>query len=308
MLGVNNSRLDLREWHTEVLPAAAQHIPSMLHPTERQLLHFLSRVVYTGEGIIVDSGCWLGGSTLSLGLGLQANQTPGLIKDGRIQVYDQFLPDQFMKSDPLLKDWLEDINDHTDFRRAYDRNVSPVASNIVVHDGDITAQPAPSNPIEILFVDVSKTVQIEQWIRANFYASLRPGSILVHQDFFDPWSAWLPLSMAHLRDYFRLVGTCEWATAIFVCTKQIPSSILGVNPIEYFSMAEALRLLDDTYSRRVTYLEEAALAIQKGVLARYYKDPDLALALAEVAAKSFPDVPRCVSTADILRKDIDASR
>ena len=45
----------------------------MLVPDELRLLNYLADEYYTGEGAIVDAGCFLGGSTVALADGLRRN-------------------------------------------------------------------------------------------------------------------------------------------------------------------------------------------------------------------------------------------
>ena len=63
---------DLRDrlWNEIIIPSEVESIESMLTMSERKLLIALARDYYTGDGIIVDAGCFLGGSTLSLCAGI----------------------------------------------------------------------------------------------------------------------------------------------------------------------------------------------------------------------------------------------
>ena len=55
-----------RPWRGVCLPPDAVGIPTMLSKTERKLLYTLAREYASGEGAIVDAGCFLGGSTAAL--------------------------------------------------------------------------------------------------------------------------------------------------------------------------------------------------------------------------------------------------
>jgi hypothetical protein len=47
----------------------ALEVPSMLSHDERVLLHWAAREGFGAVGATIDAGCYLGGSTLPLGLG-----------------------------------------------------------------------------------------------------------------------------------------------------------------------------------------------------------------------------------------------
>ena len=59
-------RLIRRPWRDLTLPSDAVGIPTMLSKDERRLLYGLAREHASGEGAIVDAGCFLGGSTAAL--------------------------------------------------------------------------------------------------------------------------------------------------------------------------------------------------------------------------------------------------
>ena len=63
----------------------------MLVPDEVRLLHHLAEEYYTGEGAIVDAGCFLGGSTVALADGLRRNlRRRRCAEEKLIHSYDRF--------------------------------------------------------------------------------------------------------------------------------------------------------------------------------------------------------------------------
>ena len=57
-------------------PKAVLDYPSMASRNEKSLLYWLARHVYTGFGVIVDAGVFLGGSTNAFATGLKV-RIPG---------------------------------------------------------------------------------------------------------------------------------------------------------------------------------------------------------------------------------------
>ena len=67
---INIDDIRKRLWNKVDIPPEVESIESMLTMSERKLLSALAKEYFTGEGIIVDGGCFLGGSTLSLCAGI----------------------------------------------------------------------------------------------------------------------------------------------------------------------------------------------------------------------------------------------
>src|SRR5262245_55533970 len=56
------------------IPKSALAVPSMMSVAERRFLYGLAAKYYSGEGIIVDAGIFLGASTMCFGTGLRENR------------------------------------------------------------------------------------------------------------------------------------------------------------------------------------------------------------------------------------------
>jgi predicted O-methyltransferase YrrM len=68
-------------------------IPTMLQPEETQYLYWLGQSVWTSDGIVLEIGPWLGGSTMCLAAGMHASDRPAA---GRLHAVDNFLWREFM--------------------------------------------------------------------------------------------------------------------------------------------------------------------------------------------------------------------
>ena len=67
---------------------------TMLSEQERQLLYWLTSTHFIGAGAIVDGGCFVGGSTLSLAEGLRKNAARS--SSARVHVFDLFEVEPYM--------------------------------------------------------------------------------------------------------------------------------------------------------------------------------------------------------------------
>ena len=265
-----NSRSAVFEcpWTELQLPSDADLAKTMLHPIEQRLLFYLAQNSYQGLGEIVDAGPFVGGSTVALAAGLTRN-TFVENKLRRIHSFDRFDIDEHMLSSPHIAEMLSGRDNDISFRSVYDKNTSDFSELLAVHHGDITSDKWLSGNIEIAFIDVIKTWEIAIWVNSNIYKNLLPGSIVIHQNYYDLWSYFIPMTMGFLRDYFEIVAYMEWCNLTFVCKKTPPSWMLDVNLLQEFSVHEALRLHFAIYENR-SYLEKGVMEAQAVALAYHY--------------------------------------
>jgi hypothetical protein len=62
--------LAARPWQRVDLPEAIKAVPTVISLEERALLTCLREIIWSGEGAIIDGGCFLGGSTMAFTEGL----------------------------------------------------------------------------------------------------------------------------------------------------------------------------------------------------------------------------------------------
>ena len=86
-------RLIRRLWRDATLPLDAVGIPTMLSKAERRLLYSLARDYATGDGAVVDAGCFLGGSTAALLAGVRDRPEPWT--GPPVESYDLFRVEEF---------------------------------------------------------------------------------------------------------------------------------------------------------------------------------------------------------------------
>jgi hypothetical protein len=203
-------------------------LPTMLKGDELQLLYWLARDHYAGEGTIVDAGPFLGGSTVALCAGLADHpRVPN--KDGAVHSYDQFLYDPFYA--PWVASLGEQLTDGQSFAHLWRRVTQPFAQHIVLHEGDVIETARGEGPIEILFLDICKSWEINAAVLRCFFSRLLPGrSMVVQQDYLHFYEYWLVLAMDLLKPCFEYVGRVEdGSSVLWRCVLPVPQELLHVD-------------------------------------------------------------------------------
>lgn len=236
------------EWRGDPVPAACANVPTMLVPDELRLLHHLAGNYYSGAGVIVDGGSFLGGSTVALADGLRRNPRRHRAGDAKpIHSFDRF----------EVEDWTrgvffaEEMKAGASFRPQFEKNVEPYADLIEVHAGNVLDHSWNGGPIEILFIDMAKHWKVCDWITWQFFPHLIPGrSIVVQQDYlYHHWVGWLHVTMELYADYFEYVCDTGVNSVVFLNTKKIPESVLRPNSVESLTLDEKMALMDRAANR-----------------------------------------------------------
>ena len=248
----------MQQWRSVELPAFVQKVVTMLSMEERQFLYTLGRDVWTGEGAIVDAGCFLGGSTLALGMGVLANPR-SLPKDGAIHSYDLFVADSHQVGSYLKKFGAFVPGDSV--RPIFDQQTLGVKHLLTVHEGDLRSFPwTPGAPIEVLFIDVSKTWALNDFIVREFFPALMPGrSIVVQQDYVHPTCPWLAVTMEYLSEYFELIDYAPANSLVYRAIREVPRALVATDVISSLSDADKRALMDRAIARSASVLAPADL-------------------------------------------------
>ena len=236
------------EWRERALPAACADAQTMLMADELRLLHYLADEYYTGEGAIVDAGCFLGGSTLALADGLRRNlRRRGVDEEKLIHSYDRF----------EIEGWTigsyfpESAQAGESFEPLFRSNIAPYASLVEVHPGNILSHTWTGGPVEILFIDVAKHWTVCDRVTWQFFPRLIPGkSVVIQQDYlYHHWVAWIHVTMEFYSDYFEYVCDTGVNSVVFLNTKRIPEDVLREKTVESLTTAEKIELMDRACSR-----------------------------------------------------------
>jgi hypothetical protein len=204
---------------------------------ERKLLYQLARHFYTGEGAVVELGAFCGASTCCLAAGLRGNSRAAR---RCLHSYDSFIANERYLVNFIRTQFGEALEMGQSFATIFRRATAEFADLIEVHEGDLLEQTWPSEvPIEILFVDVAKTLALSGKVLTEFFAHLIPGkSLVVHQDFYHPTAFYLPVVMDFLRDHFTIIEAGRDWSVVFRLELEIPPEKLRLASVYKFSFVQ----------------------------------------------------------------------
>jgi len=190
---------------------------------EHSFLQWYGQYGYDGVGELVDLGCWMGTTTISLAKGL-VNNASRRAAQRRIRAYDQFLWEEWMDSH-LAGTPLE--GKYRPGESFYDRfldNTAPWSSRIQPHPGDLTQYGWDGDGIEFLFIDVMKSWSLTNHVLKMFFPSMIPGRcIIVHQDFAHFYTPWIHLVTYRFKDHFEpLLNINSTPSVVFKYCRQLP--------------------------------------------------------------------------------------
>ena len=255
---INLANIDLKKYEDFLkvnLPDEVAKVPSMMSPNERKYLFSLTKDFYKGDGIIIDAGVFLGGSTVCFGEGLKRN--PNLEKilntfDKPIQSFDraQIYPNFFPFCDRHGVDYTG-LETGGSFESIIRKHISAVNDVVDLTIGDVTQEKstAESPKIEILFLDVIKRPDINHFVLENWFNRLIVDtSIVIQQDYFCEGVPHIPICMEYLDEYFEYLGQIN-SSSMYLFKKPIPQDILELDFQEGIDIHEQLALIDKAKDR-----------------------------------------------------------
>jgi cephalosporin hydroxylase len=233
-----------RPWTETVVPDEVSWIPSMLSDRERGLLYWLARSYFSGLGRIIDAGCFLGGSTAALACGLR--DRPGPPHDEKIVSYDLFRVEEYTLEDFGAS--LPSTVVGSSFRAAFDRNLAQFGDG-EVREGDICAIGWSGESIEILFLDVVKTWEIQDVVLTQFFPCLIAGrSVILQQDYLWGSCPWIHMTMELIADYVEMLDWMPHGTVAYLLHTALPPEILQTR-LRDLGPEQQLALMDSAAAR-----------------------------------------------------------
>jgi hypothetical protein len=152
------------------------------------------------EGTIVDLGCWMCSTAISLARGVRRAGAAGDPARDRICAFDNFIWQEWMnRYAPLVSGRYAPGDSFYDEARG---RAAAYSDRIEVIQADLTAYEWRGGPIKILLVDAMKSWDLARAIVNSFYGDLSEGSVLIHQDFKHYYTPWIHIIQYRLRDYF----------------------------------------------------------------------------------------------------------
>jgi len=214
---------------------------SMLTPSEIALLFMLVKDCYAGLGEIVDLGPLLGVGTNALARGLVKN-VAAVSKVKRIHSFDLFLAKgmgtvvtERARSGSVLDRFL--------------RNNIDYLPQISVSAGDFLAMTWDRSAVEILFIDIAKSWELNTPVIRECFPCLIPDrSIVIQQDYVHFGEYWLPIAMEFFGDCFDHLYFVDGATSVYRCRKEIPKHLI-YRDIEAMPLGDKLAYLESARAK-----------------------------------------------------------
>ncbi|MBL4697707.1 MAG: glycosyltransferase, partial [Phycisphaerales bacterium] len=286
----------------KLAPSSLKKFPSMLTEGDKAL-YFDAGRDYQFRGSIVDSGCFIGGTTMSLVQGLLQNPRledhPGELNK-LIRVYDLFEIDDDYILEHLERNYPKhDFSKDQSFLGVFTENMQAYADMLDVRPGDvIKAGYRDDDPIEILGIDLCKALPVTDFVVREFFPRLLKGALVIHQDFIHQYHPHIHLSMMLLDDYFDLDVEIKWGGSLaYRLKKTISSEVIeerfGKDSLWYNNVPRNVMLLRDLEDRM--YYDENKWVIMQ-VLGMYHwamGEQDKAEAMYHETRERFPhfDLP-----------------
>ena len=246
----------------------------MLSKMERRVLYSLARDYAADDAAIVDAGAFLGGSAAALLTGLRDRARPWT--GSPVESYDLFRVDAYMVPKFFWEESAARVGDS--FRDRFDEHLSRFAGMPhVVHEGDITKLGWSGGPIDVLFLDVLKSWEINDAVLRDFFPSLVPGrSVIVHQDYGWGDTPWIPITVELMRDSLVLIDWMEWGTHVFFVESELPAELLerGVGGLD---LDRKVELMEQAILHAEGWVQ-GMLEISRAMLLAEHEGPEKTLA------------------------------
>jgi hypothetical protein len=223
--------------------------PAMTTPFELCLFETFARDAYTGRGLIVDLGCWLGATTCCLARGLASNKR--ISEPPPIHAFDLFvwtmLMDEVAEGIGFEHNYFPGDSYYEDVQRylgRYGEFVRLMKEHLIVY------RPG-AEPVEFLLVDAQKSWPLGHSITAGFFPLLIPNrSYVVQQDFcyhkLDEVQT--RMIMWYLRDHFECIHHVPQSCGVvFRATKRIHRDALPAFRPALFDLDDIHRAYEYCY-------------------------------------------------------------
>lgn len=273
----------------ESVPADLLTLPSMLSYDERALLHWAARTGSTGAGSVIDAGCFLGGSTLALGLGLRDRDALAPAPPGskpRIHSFDLFRIGEERERGYFDDDYPFEVGAST--MRLYERNIAPIRDDVVVHPGDINELAQWDLHVGLLFLDIAKSWATNDTVVTRFFPRLAPGAIVIQQDLVHFGHPWCAITMELLSDHFEFLGYIPYSSAVYRVRSTPREAELPTELLARLEPQEAVALINRS-ADRIAFPFDGYLRLAAAVSEVFYGNVPAARRIAGEIASRYPE-------------------
>ncbi|MDX5594292.1 hypothetical protein [Pseudovibrio sp. SPO723] len=268
---------------------AIKETPGMISVDERRLLYFLSKDKFRGSGAIIDGGSFLGASAVSIAQGLLDKDNAQEISLNKIikayelgvfpapangrEIWHEYGDVRFKRGDSFLP--------------ALRKNISPYEKLISLREGDLGSYSWDGGEIELCFIDVCKTAELNRHVTSQFFPCLMPAnSYMINQDYFFDRLPWIKVTMGYLAEYFEWLGQVH-CSSVYKCVKEIPQAVADYDPYTEASLEECLKLHDMGANHEMSEMYKLRMEISKAYLMAYKGEKERALKQLEHTSTLF---------------------
>lgn len=229
----------------------------MLSLDEVMMLYDIAKLLYTREGEIVNAGAFIGASAYALAAGMSDNELN--TRDRKVHSYDLFVA-----GDASVVDFLQNNIFHRrnrygksvcdiikielgfDYSDVYAFQTQRYSRYLETYSGDVKLHKWTSGAIEVLFIDVCKTLEINSFIFENFFSSLIPGvSIIVQQDFHHIYHPYIHVTLQAIKNHLMLMSSKVGASRVYRYVDHVPEELMK-KVINYdFDLLERIELFNN---------------------------------------------------------------
>ncbi|MCO1335327.1 hypothetical protein MO867_13395 [Microbulbifer sp. OS29] len=255
------------------VPQTVFETPGMVSVAERKLLYSLAFKNYRKNGFIVDAGSFMGASVVSLAQGLQSNSRrepkkySNLLNKKPISSYELgFLPKPANGSDRVWECGSLTYQFGESFVPILEKSISPYNAIVDLNIGDLNDFSWSDEPIEICFIDVCKTRELNRHVSAQFMPRLiEEKAFFINQDFFFDRLPWIKVTMGYLEEYFDWYGQV-FSSSVYKCKKSIPKDVAEYDPFTEATLDECLKLHDKHPNAHLTDAHKLRMKLSRSYL------------------------------------------
>lgn len=206
-------------------------------PDEQAWCRWFGAEGFTGEGVIVELGTWLGSLTTSYCEGLSANpKTP--TGHPVAYAYDLFRWEEWCENEAAGSEHAGKVPIGQSYLDYFKKLHDPYMALLDVRAADLATCTWEGGDIELLLNDAAKTLDVAQNVFREFVPELIPGlGLFANQDYLWPTDSFLAIPMYLARNSLRYEYTVPTSCmVVFRCEEalteplSLPSDLTEVDP------------------------------------------------------------------------------
>lgn len=222
----------------------------MVGREERACYYWLGRNWLGDRGCIVDAGCFAGASTFCFAAGAADAGRRCFAGSKLVHAYDYFkVMDEYV-GEAISRDF-RPVRPGDPYLDVFEAQTAPYTDMIATHAGDFLTHRWHGAPIEILFIDIAKTADLNAHACGEFLPHLIPGhSVIVQQDYYHCWHPYIHYTMEYLCDEVELCDDhIPHQSAMWRLAKPVPKDKIQRLAADDLTKLERMALLDRLISK-----------------------------------------------------------